>query len=132
MAVAVAAGALTPQGSFPAGVAGEVGDVVALDDTGWRGASSEVSSSNSRFLICSMPCGTHAHRKKNGGNDADRWNHVAGFSLSQEINENGTKGQVEQLEQLPSLEAASCAMVMGYIYMYMHQIVELGLMVMTL
>ena len=66
MAVAVAAGALTPQGSFPAGVAGEVGDVVALDDTGWRGASSEVSSSNSRFLICSMPCGTHTHRKKMG------------------------------------------------------------------
>ena len=61
MAVAVAAGAPTPQGSFPAGVAGEVGDVVALDDTGWRGASSEVSSSNSRFLICSMPCGTHTH-----------------------------------------------------------------------
>lgn len=59
---------------------------------------------------------------------------MAGFSLSQEINENGTKGQVEQLEQLPSLEAASCAMVMGYIYMYiyMQQIVELGLMVMTL
>ena len=60
---------------------------------------------------------THTHtQRKNGGNAADRWNHVVGFSLSQEINENGTKGQVEQL---PPLEAASSAMVMDFIqYIY--------------